>query len=204
MPWRTTALALAGTEYLGSLQLPGGSTNHVFARGDDVVMVVWNDEPTEEVMYLGDRRAADRRLGTLDPAGRERCRQTISGRSAAHVRHRIEPAAGRAGTAAWSCERPHAQRLRRAVRELADGSRTFFPQGVGGRVRMVGPTDWKIDPRMIDFKLSAGEEAVLPFSVTLPFDAASGRQPMRIEFDIGADRHTSSRCIAISTSAATT
>lgn len=53
LPWRTTALALAGTEYLGSLQLPGGSTNHIFARGDEVVMVVWNTEPVEEVVYLG-------------------------------------------------------------------------------------------------------------------------------------------------------
>ena len=53
LPWRTTALALAGTEYLGSLQLPAGSTNHVFARGDDVVMVVWNTEQVEEVVDLG-------------------------------------------------------------------------------------------------------------------------------------------------------
>ncbi len=30
---------------------------------------------------------------------------------------------------------------------------------------------------------------MLPFQITLPFDAVSGRRPVRVEFDIGADRH---------------
>ena len=67
--------------------------------------------------------------------------------------------------------------------------RNFFPQGVSGRARIVGPADWKIDPQTIDLGLAAGEEAMLPFSVTLPFDAVSGRRPVSVEFDIGADRH---------------
>ncbi len=67
--------------------------------------------------------------------------------------------------------------------------RNFFPQGVSGRARIIGPADWKIEPQTIDLGLAAGEEAVLPFSVTLPFDAVSGRRPVRIEFDIGAGRH---------------
>ena len=58
---------------------------------------------------------------------------------------------------------------------------------------MVAPASsdrrWKIDPQTIDLNLAAGEEAMLPFSVTLPFDAVSGRRPVRVEFDIGADRH---------------
>jgi hypothetical protein len=67
--------------------------------------------------------------------------------------------------------------------------RNFFPQGVSGRARIVGPADWKIEPQIIDLGLAAGEEAMLPFTVTLPFDAVSGRRPVRVEFDIGADRH---------------
>ncbi|HTU25973.1 MAG TPA: NEW3 domain-containing protein, partial [Pirellulales bacterium] len=67
--------------------------------------------------------------------------------------------------------------------------RNFFPQGISGRARIVGPADWKIEPQTIDLGLSAGEEAKLPFTVTLPFDAVSGQRPVRIEFDLGADRH---------------
>ncbi len=84
LPWRTTALALAGTEYLGSLQLPGGSTNHIFARGDEVVMVVWNTEPVEEVVYLGQdieqsdvwgRRVAPPMKGVANPSRLGPCRR---------------------------------------------------------------------------------------------------------------------------------
>ena len=60
LPWRTTATALAGAQHLGSLRLPGGSTNHVFARGNQVVVVLWNQTPTEEAIFLGaDARQID-------------------------------------------------------------------------------------------------------------------------------------------------
>ena len=55
LPWRTTALMLGGAKYLGSLQLPGGSTNHIFLRDGEAVMVVWNDRPTRETLYLGEK-----------------------------------------------------------------------------------------------------------------------------------------------------
>ncbi|HKD36880.1 MAG TPA: hypothetical protein VKB78_08760, partial [Pirellulales bacterium] len=54
LPWRTTALALAGAKYVGSLNLANGSTNHIFDRDGQIVMVIWNDRPTEERLYLGD------------------------------------------------------------------------------------------------------------------------------------------------------
>ena len=53
LPWRTTAMALAGSESLGSLYLPQGSANHVFTRANDAVMVVWNPKPSTEQIYLG-------------------------------------------------------------------------------------------------------------------------------------------------------
>src|SRR4029079_4119315 len=55
LPWRTTAAMLGGAHYIGQMQLPGGSENRIFVRGDgQVVMVVWNHQPTREVLYLGD------------------------------------------------------------------------------------------------------------------------------------------------------
>ena len=45
VPWRTTATLLGGTQYLGSLALPGGSVNHVFSREGQTVMVLWSDAP---------------------------------------------------------------------------------------------------------------------------------------------------------------
>ena len=55
LPWRTAASVLGGARYLGKLQLPGGSENHVFVREDgELVMVLWNDVETTERLYLGE------------------------------------------------------------------------------------------------------------------------------------------------------
>ena len=50
LPWRTTALALAGTSHLGSLSLAGHSANFLFTRADETVLVVWNETPTDETV----------------------------------------------------------------------------------------------------------------------------------------------------------
>ena len=66
LPWRTTASLLSGATYLGSMPLPGKSHNHLFqSPTGDVVMVIWADEPTQEITHLGD----DVRI--LDVWGRE-------------------------------------------------------------------------------------------------------------------------------------
>ena len=48
-PWLTTAAALSGARYLGSLPLVGGSSNEVFARpGGEAAMFVWSQTPRRE------------------------------------------------------------------------------------------------------------------------------------------------------------
>ena len=54
LPWRTTSRLISGAEYLGKVELPGGSTNHIFARDGKAVMVVWSDEPATEHCFFGD------------------------------------------------------------------------------------------------------------------------------------------------------
>ena len=54
LPWRTTARLVGAAEYLGSLQLPHGSPNHVFAHDGQAVMAVWNKEDVTESLYLGE------------------------------------------------------------------------------------------------------------------------------------------------------
>ena len=53
LPWKTTALMLAGHDYLGSMELPHGSENHIFTRDGCAIMIVWNDEPVDETVFLG-------------------------------------------------------------------------------------------------------------------------------------------------------
>jgi hypothetical protein len=54
LPWRTAAEMLAGASYLGTIVLPNRSSNYVFERDGEAIMVVWNSVPTKEQLYLGD------------------------------------------------------------------------------------------------------------------------------------------------------
>ena len=67
-----------------------------------------------------------------------------------------------------------------------------FQQGIGGTIKIVGPNeDWQIIPDKIDFKLAVGEKAKRPFQVQLPFDVTSGTTPIRIDFDLTAEKAVS-------------
>ena len=188
LPWRTTALALSGADYLGSLQLPRGSHNHLFVRDGEVVMIVWSDRSVEEILYLGDDvRQVDvwgRKVKPSEADGRQVIQvgplpSFVTGLSQNVVRWNMSVRFERDRLPSV-CGVPHANALT---------IKNFFPQGIGGQARLVGPDDWKIAPRTLDFKLSNGEETQQPFTVALPLDAASGRQPIRIDFDISAERH---------------
>src|SRR5262249_55098504 len=48
VPWRTTAALVGGAEYLGPLQLQGGSTGHLFTQAGRAVMAVWSNRPVTE------------------------------------------------------------------------------------------------------------------------------------------------------------
>ena len=75
--------------------------------------------------------------------------------------------------------RPHPNRL------LVTNS---FDVAVSGSARLVMPDGWAPSPDRIEFQLDPGEPGRAPFEVVLPFNADSGKQPVRIDFDIMADR----------------
>ncbi len=187
LPWRTVAGALAGAEYLGHIRLPSGSQNHVFSRDGKALMVVWNDRPTREVLYLGDH------VQETDIWGRTRNPRTEEGRQV------IED--GSLPTIILGCDDAIMRtrvdlRLARALLPSEHGKqhnnalriRNFFGQTASGAVRLDGPRRWSIAPRRIEFDLPPGEESELPFSVRFGFDSTTGRYPMRFDFDLMTDR----------------
>ncbi len=188
LPWRTTAMALAGAEYLGSLDLPCGSRNHIFVRNGEVLMIVWSDRPVEETLYLGDD------VRQVDVWGRISKPRDDEGQQVIQVGPLPSIVTGLCQSVVrWNMSVRFTNERMSSVCGVplpnALKMENFFPQGVGGQVRLVGPDVWKIAPRDIDFKLSTGEKAEQPFTVALPLDASSGRQPIRIDFDVSADRH---------------
>lgn len=200
VPWRTTATLLGGTEYLGSLPLPGGSVNHVFAREGHAVMVLWNDAPVQETLYLGDD------VRQLDLWGRDlkiktRTSDEVGNRGTAEDRPETAIQVGPeptfllgldAGLARWQIraqfETTHLESVFGRQQPVTIHLENSFPQGVSGSATLHAPKAWNIAPQPLTFRLAEGETINPDWLVSLQPDAASGPQRVRIDFDLTADR----------------
>ncbi|MEO1496894.1 MAG: hypothetical protein AAFV43_07060 [Planctomycetota bacterium] len=191
LPWRTCARLLGGAEHIGSLRLPGGSRNWLFKRADQqVVMVLWSDEPRKEVLYLGEDLRVIDVWGKERPPELEDHRQVIPvDRMPRFVMGLSEP------LARWRMDAELINDRVPSVFGIAHKNRlafrNTFPAGVGGSMKIVPlPTGGfgrsnavrfaTPDPR---FRLAAGARHELPFDATL-VDAEYGSQPLRIDFEL--------------------
>lgn len=191
-PWRAAALALGGAKYLGGIQMPNGSRNHVFRRDGEAVMVVWNERPTREVLYLGENvRQLDLRGRvtapeiSIDADGRRR--QIIEvGPMPTFLLGVNEQVARWRMAARFESDRmpsvpgethPNALRLENT-----------FAGAVAGQFEIAAPESWKVAPRKTQFELEPGETSDNPFAIELPLTAGGGMHPTRIDFDLTADR----------------
>ena len=208
LPWRTTAAMLGGAQFIGEMQLPSGSENRIFLRGDgQVVMVVWNREPTREVLYLGDHVQQIDLLGRSKAAEAQNKEQAIDvgptptfvlGLHEAVTRWRMNARFEKRQVPSIFAK-PHHNALR---------FKNFFPQGVGGTVKIVVPQDrgiidsatsqevaagvgfvadrWTIEPPQMNFQVAANGETKFPFDIQLK-SVWFGKKPVRVDFTIEAD-----------------
>jgi hypothetical protein len=182
LPWRTTATALQGAEFVGSFNLPEGSRNFAFSRKGDVAIVVWNREPVDEDLYLSEESIVTDVLGrrihsTASPDG---LRQKLRvGPSPLVIRHFPEQIAR--WMAAVKFEKGRLPSKTGKQREIIHGVNTFH-QGVNGQVRIVVPKDWKVEPPEARFSLSAGEKFDIPITLELPSNTSLGNQRIVLDF----------------------
>lgn len=78
LPWRTLAIHLNGAVYLGQMQLPGRSENHLFAKDGQAMMLIWNDQPSTETLYLGEKLSVINLWGRAVPFGKQENRQVLT------------------------------------------------------------------------------------------------------------------------------
>ncbi len=190
LPWRTTAKLLSGAEYIGSITLPGGSTNHLFRRDHEALMVVWNDQPTKEKLYLGEGvehldlwgRAASLKEETLDGQTTQAFEvgplpTFITGLSLPVALWRIS----------FQFETTHIPSVLGRDQIAKYKFQNSFGQGVGGELRVQAPSDWEATPLTINFKAAANEEKHESFAIRLKADAQSGPQMVRFDVKLTAD-----------------
>ena len=188
LPWRTTASLLSGATYLGTIRLPEGSENRLFetAKGE-VLMVVWNQSPRNEEIYLGEK------VRVVDAWGRSTVPEQIEQRQVIDVGVLPKFILGlNPQIAKWRMNARLVQSNIPSVFGFSHANaieiRNPFEQGAGGFALLTAPEGWQIVPNKVDFKLSAGEKSQRPFQIVLPFDANSGNATIRADFQFSADR----------------
>ncbi|MEW4565951.1 hypothetical protein AB1K70_25770 [Bremerella sp. JC770] len=187
LPWRTTARLISGTAYLGAIQLPNKSRNHVFSRGERTVMLVWNSRETNETLYLGDdvkiidlwgREVSPVQEGNkqIIPVGP--IPQFLIGLNDSVAKMRL---AFQFSPSELESDFGRTQRIDATVLNT-------FPSAVSGVARLVAPDVWNVNPGVLRFKLTRGGELKSPYKVLLRADADSGLQPVRIDFQVSGDK----------------
>ncbi|UUO06499.1 hypothetical protein M4951_24525 [Blastopirellula sp. J2-11] len=187
LPWRTTAQMVSGATYLGQLELPQDSNNHVFTRDGATTMVIWNDRPVTETLYLGDSVEVVDLWGRRVTPTQEEHRQVIEvGPIPIFVVGMNESVA----KMRMSCQfDPNVLSSNFGIpQRLKLSTKNEFPQSLSGVIRIVGPDVWEITPDVTPFKLSLGGEYVNMLSILLRNDASSGYQRVRLDFEIEADK----------------
>jgi len=188
LPWRTTASLLSGSKYLGQIRLPHRSENHIFETADgQVVMVVWNRLPQQEVLYLGESIQVVDVWGRRTTPKQEDYRQTVDVNSLPKFIVGLDPR-----VAKWRMNARLSEKRIPSVMGFEHPNlfeiTNSFEQGVGGSVELSAPSDWQVIPHKLNYKLSAGERTRRPFQIVLPFDANAGAATLRADFTFTADR----------------
>ncbi len=187
LPWRTSALTLAGSHYTGSIVMPNGSHNQIFSRNGEAVMVVWSDQPTREVLYLGEDVKLIDAWGRESTPGTEGHRQVIqtgplpifiTGVNDAVMRWRID----------FRFPNPQLKSVFGRNQWTAFEFVNHFSQGLGGVVEMQTPSTWGTERRRQEFKAAQGEKVNRPFVVFLKAGANTGVQPIRTDFEVRAEK----------------
>jgi hypothetical protein len=190
LPWRTAAVMLSGCEYVGEFQLPGGSTNFVFARDGKAVMIVWNDKPSEETFY------SEPGAKIVDVWGRETAitETNAEGAGKMHVGPWPLFVVGlNEHLSRWRIMTNFRTRRLESIfgreQKLLLQMKNPFPQAISGEVTLHAPETWEYPRQPLRFRVAEGENFDLAIPVLLSLDANGGAHQVRLDFDLNADEH---------------
>lgn len=199
LPWRTTALMLGGAPYVGDIDLPRGNQIHCFGRKGKYVGVLAGRKSGQETVYLGselrthdlwgDSKACPPTVSSDDgPVGLSPAQQSVIAVQQLPVflvGLDIPITQWQLGVAFSPNRLPS---IPSAIAPIRLELKNTLPQSITGRVNIRGPQNWSIEPRSAEFRLAPGAPWKQPLEVVQPNDVAGGRQMVRLDFEIQADR----------------
>jgi len=186
LPWRTSALALQGTKYVGSMKLRHQSTNHIFERSGEGIVVLMSVEPITESINLGDRVIQQEIWGQQTPLPRTDGKQQIAVSSTPLFLTNCTVALPK-WNLAIGFESTKLASMRGAQANAILGRNTFS-RAVTAEVSIKLPRGWEANPETWSINVAPGETFRLPTEITLSDDASLGDTDVILDFQILADR----------------
>lgn len=187
MVWRTMAYVMAGAKPIGSIRMPNESLNQIFTREDDAVMLVWNPRPVTEKMYLGDDIKVTDIWGRSVQTEKSNGRDIISVGPIPLIVTGLNKAVAQIRRSFHFAKEDYPDQFGRPLDNVIY-FRNEFPEGASGKLEMNIPAAWRQQPADIRFRLADYERFSQPFTLTFPFNATSGLHPVRIDFEVFADK----------------
>jgi len=185
-----TVQRLAGRRFVGSTRLAPGVPALILEGPDGGALVAWNQtHPDDQVaaeLYLGPHPQI------VDIWGNHQPLPTRDGRHRVHI--------GRMPTFIEGVN-PRLARFRAGL-ELDPGflessykvhetklvMTNPWPTAVSGRLRLTGLDDWRIQPRVFNFDIPAGQRIEIPLEVSFPASELAGEKTLGAEIDLDADQ----------------
>jgi hypothetical protein len=187
LPWRTTANLLAKTKFAGSIEMPGGSKNLIFQGEEGGILVVWNENPTEEVIFLGKQTEHIDVWGKRSIPLEDDFRQVIPVGSIPSFVTGVNMTVTR-----W---RQGCRLARDSVPSMygtrTPNAMTFHNnsfRGMAGTATFEAPKAWNLDPPKVPLLLGPDEKLEEEFTITLTPKSTSGPQPFRIDLQLEASK----------------
>lgn len=188
LPWRTTSTIISGKRYEGSLVLPNGSHNVVFSDGREAVMVVWNEQPTQETLYLGDKVEQVDLWGKGVRPKQDGHRQVIEASPLPTFITGVHLPVAR-WRISFQFDKQQLSSVFGRPQDAAFALKNSFEHGVGGTVTLVPPDTWEVDAPTRQFRLAGHEELQQPIRIELRPNASSGERNVRVDFELTADKN---------------
>ncbi|QDU82861.1 hypothetical protein Pla110_46240 [Polystyrenella longa] len=195
LPWRTTALALRNSKSIGSFRLTNESTNYLFEKENEVVMVLWNEkEQVEEQLFLGNPEQVkiynvwgqQLQVGEdfqIDQSTQQHILQV--GKTPIIIRNCLPGVTKMRMMVRYEKGKVPSQSGRHTDALLMENT---FSQGINVTYKINLPArDWRIDPDSKSISLAVGEKKRLPFNLHLPDNVSMGIHDTLIDLKIQAD-----------------
>ncbi len=193
LPWYTIVSSIGDSTYLGSIQLPQSSENHIFQSEGQGTMLVWNNSSTIEQLYVGENVSA------IDIWGREVEIETVRNPQTG-AREQLLPVAKwpllvrgvDVKVVKWR------QSFDVTVTHLAStlGVSQFLPLVIentfdstaSGRVSLYSPTLVGKSKSNLRFELGTQGKHERQMQLTIRNDASAGKHDLRFDFDVIAGK----------------